>query len=129
MMLTNEQRLFPPPSLTSIIGGKIRLENPSLLPVTIPRNEHIADVKLLGVTAPSLPVHQVHPSVSHVQYQVKTSLLYPKPKPTIPQCQVDKVVVDPDNILSEHQLKIIKLLLDEYKEVFSSKAGRYNGVT
>lgn len=123
-----EQRLFPPPSLTSIIGGKIRVENPSLLPVTIPRNEHIADVKLLSVTAPSLPVHQVDPSVSHVQYQDQTSLLYPKPKPTIPQCQVDKVVVDPDNILSEHQLMIIKLILEEYKEVFSSKAGRYNGV-
>ena len=123
-----EQRLFPPPSLTSIIRGKIRVENPSLLPVTIPRNEHIADVKLLAVTAPSLPVHQVDPSVSQVQYQDKTSLLFPKPKPTIPQCQVDKVVVDPDNILSEHQLMIIKLILEEYKEVFSSKTGRYNGV-
>ena len=120
-----ELRPFPPPSLTSIIGGKIRLENPSLLPVTIPRNEHIADVKLLAVTPPSLPAH---PSVSHMQHQDQTSLLYPKPKPTIPQCQVTKVVVDPDKILSEHQLKIIKSILEEYKDVFTSKAGRYNGV-
>ena len=122
-----EQRQFPPPSLTSIIGGKIRIENPSLLPVTIPRNEHIADVKLLSVTAPSR-IHQGVPSISCVQNQDKTSLLYPKPKPTIPQCQVDKVIVDPDNILSQDQLRSIRLILDEFKEAFSSKAGRYNGV-
>ena len=124
-----EQCQFPHPSLTSIIGGKIRLANPSLLPVTIPRNEHVADVKLV-VTSPPLPsgVRQCVPSVSRVPYQDNTSLLYPHPKPTIPQCQVDKVVVDPDNILSQAQLQSIQSILEEFKEVFSSKAGRYNGV-
>ena len=30
--------------------------------------------------------------------------LYPKPKPSVPVCQVDKVVLDPDNILSAPKL-------------------------
>ena len=51
-----EVRSFPPPALTSIIGGKIRLDNPSLLPVVIPRNERIADIKLLTNN-----LHPIHP--------------------------------------------------------------------
>ena len=54
--------------------------------------------------------------------------LYPRPKPTQPVCQVDKVVIDPDNVLSLSQKTNFKTILEDYKQVFSSKAGKYNGV-
>ena len=91
-----EIQQFPPPALTSIIGGKIRIENPSLLPVNIPKNEHLADIKLVTVCSV-----QGQATISHVKQNVKP--LYPRPKPTVPTCQLDRVIVDPDNILSESQ--------------------------
>ena len=42
--------------------------------------------------------------------------------------QVDKVVIDPDNILTQSQKSEFKKTLEKLKEVFSSMAGRYNGV-
>lgn len=105
---------FPPHALTSVVGGKIRLENTSAFPVNISKNEHLADIRLL--------TNQPHKSSN------KFGPLYPRPKPTIPACRVDKVIVDPDNILSEVQRNAIKKILEEHTQVFSSKAGRYNGV-
>ena len=119
-----EIRPFPPPAITSIIGGKIRLENPSLLPVSIPRNEHIADIKLLSANGQQADLNQ--PNISKIAQQIDE--LYPKPKPTIATCQVDKVVLDPDNILTHTQKATFKSILKDYKHVFSSKAGKYNGV-
>ena len=123
-----ELRPFPAPTMTSIISGKIRIENPSLMPVTIPRNEHIADVRLLSNDAPA----KSSPQVSFIKEKggptVPMSSLYPKPKPTVPVCQVDKVVVDPGNTMTDTQRQSVKAVLEEYKQVFSSRAGRYNGV-
>ena len=123
-----ELRPFPAPTMTSIISGKIRIENLSLMPVTIPRNEHIADVRLLSNDAPA----KSSPQVSFIKEKrgptVPMSSLYPKPKPTVPVCQVDKVVVDPGNTLTDTQRQSVKAVLEEYKQVFSSRAGRYNGV-
>ena len=38
---------FPNPSFTSVVAGKIRIENPSVFPVLVPRNEHIVDIRLI----------------------------------------------------------------------------------
>ena len=43
---------FPPPQFTHIVGGKIRILNTSPLPVTISKNEQIADIRFVSDHAP-----------------------------------------------------------------------------
>merc|ERR1712237_176476 len=54
--------------------------------------------------------------------------LYPKPKPTVSVCQVDKVVLDPDNVLRHVKRAKAQSILKDHQLVFTSKAGKYNGV-
>ena len=51
----------------------------------------------------------------------------PRPKPVPPVCQVEQVVVDPDNILEQKQRNLFSGINQKYSEIFSSKPGLYNG--
>ena len=86
---------FPNPSFTSVVAGKIRIENPSVFPVLVPRNEHIADIRLLLDQNSEAKIQGISCTL-----QNKVNL-YPKPKPSVSVCQVDKIVLDPDNVLTD----------------------------
>ena len=102
---------FPPPQFTHIVSGKIRILNSSPLPITINRNDQIADIRLVS--------DQYMP-----QYD---PTLYPRPKPSVPVCEIDKVSLDPDNQLSEQERVMFRNINKKYSSIFSSKLGRYNG--
>ena len=53
--------------------------------------------------------------------------LYPRPKPSVPVCEIDKVSLDPDNQLSEQERVMFRNINKKYSSIFSSKLGRYNG--
>ena len=73
---------FPPPQFSYIVGGKIRILNPSPLPVTVNKNDQIADVRLVVDQDP-------------IQFD---GSLYPRPSPSIPVSEVSKICCDPDNL-------------------------------
>ena len=102
---------FPPPQFSHIVGGKIRILNPSPLPVTLNKNDQIADIRLVKDQDP-------------IQYD---QTLYPRPKPSIPVSEVSKISCDPDNRLSKSEQDLFTEINERYSSIFSSKLGRYNG--
>ena len=106
---------FPQPQLSHIIGGVVRIENTSPLPIVIPKHSHFADIK---------PV--CHTDIS--QHIKANQSLYPKPTPSVPVCEIDKIVLDPDNVLQPQERQIFKDINQKYAEVFLSKPGKYNGI-
>ena len=88
----------------------------------VPRNEHIADIRLLLDQSSEAKIQGISGTL-----QNKINL-YPKPKPTVSVCQVDKVVLDPDNVLTDVQRAKAQSILKDHRLVFTSKAGKYNGV-
>ena len=106
---------FPQPQLSHIIGGVVRIKNTSPLPIVIPKHSHFADIK----------------PVRHVDISQRTNFdksLYPKPAPSIPVCEIDKISLDPDNILQSQERQLFKDINEKYADVFVSKPGKYNGV-
>ena len=102
---------FPPPQFSHIVGGKIRILNPSPLPITVNKNDQIADIRLV---------------TDHDPIQFDQSL-YPKPKPSIGVSEVAKICCDPDNQLSKTEQDLFTEINHRYSSIFSSKLGRYNG--
>ena len=102
---------FPQPQFAHIIGGKVRIQNNSPLPITVNRNSHIADIRI--VVPQKLPSFE--PS------------LYPRPKPTVPVCEAHKIIVDPDDQLTPDERKLFNDINTKYSTIFSSKPGKYNG--
>ena len=102
---------FPPPQFSHIVGGKIRILNPSPLPITVNRNNQIADIRLVVDQDP-------------IQFDQS---LYPKPKPSIPVSEVHKICCDPDNQLTTTERDLFTEINCRYSSIFSSKLGRYNG--
>ena len=102
---------FPPPQFSHIVGGKIRILNPSPLPITINKNDQIADIRLVTDQDPIL----------------FDQSLYPKPKPSVPVSEVSKISCDPDNQLSKSEQNLFTEINKRYSSIFSSKLGRYNG--
>ena len=54
--------------------------------------------------------------------------MYPKPTPSVPVCEIYKIVLDPDNVLQPQERQIFKDINQKYAEVFLSKPGKYNGI-
>ena len=119
---SSDPQPFPNPSFTSVVAGKIRIRNPSVFPVLVPRKEHIADIRLLLDQNSEAKIQGISGTL-----QNKVNL-YPKPKPTVSVCQGDKVVLDPDNVLTDVQRAKAQSILKDQQLVFTSKAGKYNGV-
>ena len=110
-----ESQFFPLPQITHIIDGHVYLPNSSDFPVNILKNQHLADLRVGSLSEENVG-------------QTVTEQYYPRPKPSIPVCQVEDVILDPDNLLSDPQRKLFKKVLYKFKDSFSSKLGRYNGV-
>ena len=102
---------FPPPQFSHIVGGKIRILNPSPLPITVNKNDQIADIRLVTDQDP-------------IQFDQS---LYPKPKPSIGVSEVAKICCDPDNQLTKTEQDLFTEINHRYSSIFSSKLGRYNG--
>ena len=102
---------FPPPQFSHIVGGKIRILNPSPLPISVNKNDQIADIRLVIDQDP-------------IQFDQS---LYPKPRPTIAVSEISKICCDPDNQLSNSEQDLFRNINQKYSSIFSSKLGRYNG--
>ena len=123
--------LFPTPLYTWMINGRVRIPNDSSLPITIPKHKHIAEISLVTSRAVLFPSFKPSPFIlknSHVLKNISYSngkqlpdpSLYPRPKPVPPVCQVEQVVVYPDNILEPRHRKYFSEINKKYSEVFSS---------
>ena len=130
--------LFPTPLYTWIINGRVRIPNDSSFPITIPKHKHIADISLVSSGAVIFPSFKPPPFILNNSHVLKNKSygnskqhpdpsLYPRPKPVPPVCQVEQVVVDPDNILEPKHRKYFSEINEKYSQVFSSKPGLYNG--
>ena len=108
---------FPPPQWSHIVGGFIRIKNTSPLPIILPRNKHIADVKLVREKNED----QLYPA--HFDRK-----MYRKLEPSVSICEVGKITLDPENILQPCEKNRFKEINEKYSNVFMSKPGRYNGV-
>ena len=109
-----EESLFPLPGLTHIIDGHVMLPNPSSLPVHISKNQQLADIRILSN----------NPVVNQTKV---TEQFYPRPKPRAPVNQCDKIILDPDNVLSPDERKLFENVIHKFQACFTSKLGRYNG--
>ena len=105
---------FPPPQLSSIVGGVVRIKNPSPLPIILPKHSHIADLKAVSL--------QDSPSYSRFDPN-----MYPRPKPSVPVCEITKIYLDPDNLLQSKDKDRFREINEKYSDVFMSKPGKYNG--
>ena len=116
---------FPQPQFSYVIGGEVRVKNTSPLPVIIPKHSHIADLKQINNTDEQKTRGN---SMGKDKKTMFDPTLYPKPKPSIPLCEIDKISLDPSNILQPEDRQLFKEINERYSEVFSSKPGKYNGV-
>ena len=103
---------FPPPQLSHIVGGTVRIKNSSPLPII--KNHHIADIKSVQ-----------EESQNRTEFDPK---MYPKPKPSVSNSEVSKICLDPDNLLQSEVRELFKNINEKYSDIFMSKPGRYNGV-
>ena len=90
------------------------LPNPSSLPVHISKNQQLADIRILSN----------NPVVNQTKV---TEQFYPRPKPRAPVNQCDKIILDPDNVLSPDEKKLFENVIHKFQACFTSKLGRYNG--
>ena len=116
-----EETLFPLPRISHVIDGNIFLPNPSSFPVIISKNDQLADVRLVSSSEKSKP------DMSGVLRTAVTDQFYPRPKTSVPVCQIDKIQLDPDNHLSSEERKLFQNVIGQFKSSFTSKLGRYNG--
>ena len=112
---------FPPPQLSHIVGGVVRIKNTSPFPIIIPRHAHIADLKQVCEVEPYEQIQKP----KEIKFD---PAIYSKPPPSIPVCEVNKISLDPDNILEPQDRRLFDEINSKYSSVFMSKPGRYNGV-
>ena len=117
-----EETLFPLPRISHVINGDIYLPNSSNFPVNISRNDQLADIRLISNPGKS----QVN-VMSGVFRTSVTDEFYARPKPSTPVCQIEKIQLDPDNILRPEERKLFLSVIHKFKDSFTTKLGRYNG--
>ena len=113
---------FPQPHFTHVIGGVVRVKNTSPLPIIIPKHSHIADLKQVGDQ--DLYNDRHHKTITNKMFD---PTLYPRPAASLPVCEVDKISLDPDNVLNSREKNLFKDINNKYSDVFMSKPGKYNG--
>ena len=101
-----ESQFFPLPQFTNIIDGHVYLPNTSNFPVNVLKNQHLADLRI-GLLSEDKGEKSI------------TEQFYPRPKPSIPSCQVEDVILDPDNLLSDLHRGLFKKILNKFKDSFS----------
>ena len=101
-------------SFHHVIDGHVKLPNPSNFPVNISKNHQLADIRFVSND----------PAINQTNV---TEQFYPRPKPSTPVNQCDKILLDPDNILSTDERKLFQNVIQKFQKCFTSKLGRYNG--
>ena len=102
-----EETLFPLPGFTHIIDGNVMLPNSSNFPVSISKNQHLADIRMVS-NRPS-----VFPTTVTEQF-------YPRPRPQVSVNQCDKIQLDPDNIFSPDEEKLFQDVVHQLEMVHLS---------
>ena len=114
------------PAICQIQDGKVCLKNVSWAPVTLKRGKGFGELRLVKKMKTSQlkeaevkAVMNTYPDQN--QYKARTD------KKLLNQKHTDKVVLDPDNVLSQEFRDEFRRLLDEYSDVIRPEPGRYNG--
>ena len=92
--------------------------------MNISKNDQLADIRLIANTG---KFQTENISESGIFRTSVTEEFYSRPKPSTPVCQVEKIQLDPDNILLPEERKLFQNVIDDFSTIFSSKLGRYNG--
>ena len=107
---TFEKYKWPSPLVTKVIADEIKIPNNTNDVISVKKNEHICQIRtmkemLIPAESSTTPTSQtIHPL----------------------KCSTDKIVVDPNNQLSEEWKVKFRHLHEQYKDVFANKIGRYN---
>jgi hypothetical protein len=101
--------LWPPPSITSAVGGKIRIGNDTKEPIHIKKNDQFCQIR--ASYSPQV-VETVNVNASKVSHDVTPS---------------ESVSLDPDNLMNEETKSAFQDLLMKHSAVFDSKFPGYNG--
>ena len=113
--------VWPQPNILEVVGGKLRLFNPSDEPLLVRKNDHFCQARLvIANTSPEIkpplpPPEGNHAGTKHSSYPVK------------PQLHSESVCVDPGNLLPPTNKANFLSLLKEFDSVFDPVIQGYNG--
>ena len=104
---------WPEPDITSSVNGVVRLVNTSYDPITIAKHQHIAQVHQTCDPADISSPPQISSNVKQSSY------------PSLSD-RIALISIDPDNQLSNDDIRDFQDLHEKYAKVFSGKIGKYN---
>ncbi len=105
-----ENPTWPPPAITTVVNGKIRIPNTSNSPVVIRKNQHVCQA------------YQTTDSTSIKDMPTTT----PSDIPVTTPSSIKDINIDPDGILTSTGKQAFQNLHAKYKPVFSPDIGCYN---
>lgn len=107
----NDQTHLPAQTCTPQ-NNQVQIKNLGNLPIKILKNQHIGDLSPLSIITP----HNLQNN--YVSRLVNT---------TTPECYLDKVLLDPDNILSQEWKTHFMETLKQFSDIITPVPGCYNG--
>ena len=115
------QGSWPPPMISRVIQGTVRIPNDSSDPIYLAKSKHFAQIR--RVTSPVI--------LSSLQDTPQTALPLPKfTEPVVgPIKHSANVIVDPDNLLTTAERNEFHRLHSLYDNVFNKEYGAYNGAS
>lgn len=107
---------WPAPGLTSIVSGRIRIPNMTSTPISLRKNQHVAQICYIyePTAIPESTMDSTAPKTDH-----------PRPSPLLSP-HSNEVIIDPDNQLSATDKKAFITLNTEYDGVFNPSFDKYN---
>ena len=104
---------WPQPMITKLIADEIVIPNNTGDIVSTRKGEHVCQIR--ATTECEIPVHGVSRPLDQAQL---------KPQPKV--FNIDEIVVDPNEQLTEEWRNNFKVLHEQKKEAFANTIGRYN---
>ena len=111
------ERAWPPPQVAPSIDHKIRLTNATQDPITVPKHDHVCQIR--AITTPTSDSTVVHNPSQTSQ---------PTP-PSIDKPYSTHVCIDPDGILSDATKDKFRQANLAYDDVFRPSITKYNGAS
>ena len=106
---------WPPPTVTRVVNGTVRIPNCSEQPIFLARNQHFGQINRV-ICSSSLPSASISSVTSN---DVKKNL-------TISPPYSDVISIDPENQLSRQQQDDFKNVCRKYDSVFNPNYKEYN---
>ena len=109
---------WPPPTISRVINGTVRIPNETNSPVYVSKSQHIATIRRVTTPTPPTPFHQ-----SEVISPASKPITDCKPK-SIPFSS--NISVDPDGQLTPSEKEQFLQLHKDYDNIFNPQFGVYN---